>query len=429
MDVSEFQGWLENGLGRAPLYLQDHDSSPYRDVILYACTHDLRYERWVEDCRGAYLMDIIRLSEEMTFYRAKILAALQDPAEGESTGQMFQIARLLAEQGDEEARRVMVDTFQRNAAKGDFTGIYDLIELDGLNALLLAAGYLAGQAVSKEAVRNFHMWVGDLQERDGEQATLQALAHAGEQHPEIVPLLESIRAYEEELEHDRGVRRAERLPDYPMMKQLIAQYGRNVRNLPLWARKADTESLRQAAADLLAEQDTDRLIAYLRIFRKRDFPLPFDRLLELARNADEALVHAAVGVLERIRHPDVRELALELSRNPERYRYTMELLAHNYQEGDYALLECLLENPLDTDDYHELGLGARKFIEQNRTIQAERSLILLYENGPCSFCREFCVRSLLELGRLPEWMRAECRYDANPDIREMVSGKAESESS
>jgi len=27
----------------------------------------------------------------------------------------------------------------------------------------------------------------------------------------------------------------------------------------------------------------------------------------------------------------------------------------------------------------------------------------------------------MALQRLPEWMRAECRYDANPDIREMVS--------
>ncbi|HZT40810.1 MAG TPA: hypothetical protein VFA07_01410 [Chthonomonadaceae bacterium] len=424
MDVSEFQGLLEKGLGRAPIYLQDHDSSPYRHAILYACTHDQRYERWVEDCRAVYLMDIIRFSRDMAFYRSKILAALQEPAEDESAGQMFQIARLLAERGDAEARRVMIDTFKRHAAQGDFTGVFDLIELDGWDALIMAAGYLLGQADREDAVRDYHMWIGDLRERDGEQAMQQALAQAAEQHPEIAPLLEAMRAYEEKLEADRQLWRTERLPDYAILKQSIARHGSKTKRLRLWGRKADAEALRQAAADLMAEQDTDRLIAYLRIFQDRDFPLPFDRLLGLACSADKAVVHATANVLERIRHPDIRALALELSQSSERYRYGIQLLARNYQEGDYDLLESLLEKPLDTDNYHQLGIGARDFIEQNLTVEAERPLIQLYENSPCSFCRQFWVRSLMALGRLPEWMRAECRYDANPDIREMVCTKS-----
>ncbi|HLV81288.1 MAG TPA: hypothetical protein VKT32_13465 [Chthonomonadaceae bacterium] len=364
MNVSVFQGWLEKGLGRAPVYLQDHDSSPFRDVILYACTHDLRCDRQIEDCRGDYMVDIIRFSGEMAFCRAKILAALQAPDEDESVGQMFQITRLLAEQGDVEARRILYDTFRSNAVKGDYTGAYDLIDLDGLDALLLIARHLAGDADSKDTVENFLYLIWNLEERDGEQAARQPLAQAAEQHPEIVPLLEAVRAYNEDLERKREAMRNKRRPDYSALKQLILQQDRKAKPIHLtgWGRRAREEELAQAA-DLLAEQDPELLLAYLHIFRDRRFPLDFQRLLTLAQATDEDIVRAALSALAHIRHPKVRNLALKHVHNPNLSRHAVEVVAQNYQEGDYRLLESLLEQPLDPDAYHYLEIGAREFIK------------------------------------------------------------------
>jgi hypothetical protein len=45
----------------------------------------------------------------------------------------------------------------------------------------------------------------------------------------------------------------------------------------------------------------------------------------------------------------------------------------------------------------------------------------LYEKGPCSHCREEAVRRLIERHALTEEMRAECFYDSNYDIRELVN--------
>jgi hypothetical protein len=44
----------------------------------------------------------------------------------------------------------------------------------------------------------------------------------------------------------------------------------------------------------------------------------------------------------------------------------------------------------------------------------------MYEKDPCSFCREHAVKRLIELDALTEQMRAECAYDANIDIRNLV---------
>ena len=59
-------------------------------------------------------------------------------------------------------------------------------------------------------------------------------------------------------------------------------------------------------------------------------------------------------------------------------------------------------------------------VEKTRTTDAERSLLLLYEKTPCSNCRRWFVRLLAEMKMIPDWMRAECRYDANGGTVEVV---------
>jgi hypothetical protein len=54
----EFAGWLRQGLGRAAVFLTGHDSVPYREILLHACTHNLAYNP-CEDSRVPYLLDLI----------------------------------------------------------------------------------------------------------------------------------------------------------------------------------------------------------------------------------------------------------------------------------------------------------------------------------------------------------------------------------
>src|SRR4051794_649608 len=83
VEISEFRSLLEKGLGRAIVYLQTHDAAPFREVILHACTHDLRFDRQLEPSRGRYLFDLVQHTQEPEYYRERILASLQQPGEGE----------------------------------------------------------------------------------------------------------------------------------------------------------------------------------------------------------------------------------------------------------------------------------------------------------------------------------------------------------
>jgi len=75
---------------------------------------------------------------------------------------------------------------------------------------------------------------------------------------------------------------------------------------------------------------------------------------------------------------------------------------------------------MDVEDLHHFGMGLRKMLEAHCPIEAEQCLLLLYENGPCSLCRSAFVKHLIALQRLPDWMRNECRFDAETEIRKLV---------
>jgi hypothetical protein len=208
--------------------------------------------------------------------------------------------------------------------------------------------------------------------------------------------------------------------DYGEIKRRIEEKGRNV-SIIYWSKGATDEEMAQLAGDALAETDCDRLRGFLRMFQLRKFPGPVDRLIELARGSHEGVARAAMNALSHFSDPAVRKLALETAQKREWRGVAFEMLIRNREPDDYRLLERLLEEQLDPDDYHDLGIGMRHFVTAHRSEDALRSLLLLYENEPCSLCRHGAVEELIAINRLPQWALEECRYDAYSETRKLAT--------
>ena len=78
------------------------------------------------------------------------------------------------------------------------------------------------------------------------------------------------------------------------------------------ARRLEEETLVRLAQDLLTETDRVPLLKLLHLFRERPFPLPIDRLLELAQGRDEDLAEAARWALGNLTDGRIRALAEQL---------------------------------------------------------------------------------------------------------------------
>jgi len=424
MEISDFQKWLRQGLGRAAAYIRNENPAQYRDALLHACTHNLCYDRQCEETRGQYLADLVQLSGDKKFFRDGVLAALT--SQSEEFGpydvlQMFGVARNWAAEGDEAVRRTLYDVFARDAfGRAEmWCGEY-MVKMDGLDALLFVVQFF-GRIEEGDRLWQFETLVTELEERDGKEATAKALAAAAAARPDLAQLLEMLRAVESRRTQAREEWSAMPSRDYASVKRGIMGQERRVNSLMNWGKDATEEELQSAAEDLLSESDEKRLWDYLRIFRERRFPGPHQQLIELAKFGSWRLSHAAVEALTHIDDPSLRTLGLELMSTPDRCDLGVTLLTARSQPGDYQLIEQALRQPMSDDVYHSVGGDVLRFVKANLTGEAEASLALLYENGPCSTCRESCVKHLIALNRLPEWMRQECRYDADSDTRELVA--------
>jgi hypothetical protein len=442
LEIQEFERIVRIGLGRAIIVLQENDPRRFREAVLHACLHDLRYDHQAEGSRGQYVFDLLQLSDDPAHFRSEVLAALlQMPTENcHDLMQLFELARRFAVEGDSGARAAMYQRFAALAtdlASFDY-GLLDhaaenIVLLDGIEGFLFVAGKLGQDALADADKWWDAPWDGYLQgaleQTVGIQAAQRAIEQARQQSKAVAAYLARV----DEQARRQAQRRASRptqaeIPalGYDALKAIIEEaQGVPPGGLRLgnWA----PQDVERAARDLLAEQDPGRLQAYLRIFRRFTFPFDPQPLVALAQHGDAKVRLRALDALSNVQNPLVRELALEMLAAPSGANTDMafdlltsafNLLTRNYQPSDHALIARKLARRRSIHTYHSLGMDALRVFEANPTPECAEVLVSMYDRGPCTECREDCVDLLHRLGRLPDWMARECLYDANGDLRD-----------
>jgi hypothetical protein len=412
----DFSGWLQKGLGRAPVFLQANDSRPYRDVLLHACTHNLAYDRQCEDTRAAYLVDLINFSRDAEYYRDGIHAALigQTPDEDDTFcyDQIFELAAHCAAQGDAGIKQSMYAAFERlGFANAGVTCAQQLVQLDG-EAGLIAVCRSFDQVEADDRPWQFGSLLDTLEKREGKRLLPTELSR----------FVEEWRENEARYQHNRAKGPPTR-NSYAEINDRIRKKGRKAGSVG-WSKKATDEEIGLLAEDLLSETDGDRLYGFLRMFQLRKFPRGPERLLDLARSSDDGIAHAAMAALVHFAHPEIRKIALGAATNSQWMGLAIKMLTLNRGVDDFQTIEGLLRSAADADTVHDLGWGFRHFREVNKSADAEPSLLLLYEEGPCVLCRHAFVTDLIAIDRFPDRMGKECLFDADSETRKLVDQTA-----
>jgi hypothetical protein len=206
MEIHEFKRILEIGLGRAILFLQTNDATPYRDVILDACLHDTRYDNQAENRRSVYLFDVIKHTTAQVFFRDRIIQALRNASDPNAydTLQLDGLATRLAEQGDQEARQLVYDHFVAHLTSdewGDMSRINDLISLDGTDGFLFAAEHLGRLVLADSDYELLHWFPLREEDWDTDERTYW---EAAIQRAENNPYLAAYVTFEQERRTSRS---------------------------------------------------------------------------------------------------------------------------------------------------------------------------------------------------------------------------------
>jgi len=424
MDESEIRHWLRSGLGRAILYARNHDMRPFKELLLDACLHCYSIDPQTEGTRADFMFDLVNRTPEREFYRDGVLNALRTSGDDWDAKQRFRFAALLAHEGDEQAKQMMYSSYDPGPNMGEAIGI-EFVHLDGREGLLLVAEKMGKLLTTTQQNADLGWLMSVSADVLGEAEAKDVLRKGAEQSL----FIETYRSAVEGSDANHGTQ-----PDREWIK--TATYDQFRAKWPsvlsyysprIWGLYATDMELQKAAHGLLVAPDVTMQIAHLKMFWDRPFPLDHDTLLTLAKSTHERVQHAAVVALVHVSSPAVRAFAFDLVRDHAPLRgFAVDLLAHNFHPGDHTIVLEWFEQENEEESLHT---EARKLMSfwQSHPDESLYSRMLhgVYERCPCSFCREQAVELLLKRNDLLPALMAECEWDANEDIRELVKGKGE----
>jgi len=322
----------------------------------------------------------------------------------------------MAFDGDELAKRVAYESFDPGPRKGEAIAI-DFLRMDGVRGLVFGAAKIGALLMSNpDEVDEGWLWSAAV-ELCGEDKALAALSEAGSSNPRVETYRRFAAASAQRVSsNSKEVTRLSYDDLRPRMPELPG-FG-----LSHWGKQASADDLERAARGLAIATTSQDQIRHMRIFSRRQFPLAPALLLSLLSSDDTDVAYAAAAALSNISHPSVRIAAFRLASNRLAGReWAISMLDQNWEPHDHEIVLNWFEAELDRDTRHRMQSGLEAFWEHHPDAASEpRMLFSVYENGTCSFCREFVVKRLIELNSLPDSLRLECAHDASDEIRELV---------
>lgn len=399
-----------------------HENLPgsYVDIILDACLHAKAHDRQIEGSRAEYMLDIVRRTGDPSFYKNRVVDALSAEADEWDALQRFQMATLLAQEGDQRARHAIEVAFERQIGSSmEDAFAEEFIRLDGIAGLLFAAGRIGSRLiVDRERWADDYL-LSTAEDTYGREPVWDALR-------DLAKTDENISAYMDAVNANRWLCQECPRPDpstlrYEQIRAMIAS-GKPEGVLADWGMIADSTELELAAWDLIHELDSTRLRSYLLIFRKRAFPLGSDHLLQLLGMAAGPVPRHALTALGNLQDDKVRRLALSLVEAGSPLRgYSVSLLTNNFRPGDHELVKAWCDAEQDAQILNDFDRSLAKFFNAQPNDSMESQILrMLYDREPCSHCRCFIVERLLQLNSLPDDLRAESEHDSYLKTRALV---------
>jgi hypothetical protein len=416
---------LKKGLGRA--YVWSQAGRIPANCLLDACLNDYRFDRQVEDARGDWLYQLLAIASLTERFQESILVALRTIESSDVAAQLCQLARHYALHGGDDFRRQLLRIVTEMPVKDcEWLGEKELIQLDGEQGFLVA---VRRHGIDLES-RDWEWFDGALvdtaMERLGEQRALEALEAYAAKECHVTRFRDAWRSDHDRRTNDQQIPYRERVSAYSADNVIQAAEQSTGRYFSFrgWGRLAEERELLTVYERMLATSNVESLQRLLQVFATRTWPRFDARMLQLCMHPNEKVRIRAARAVANNKHPEVRRFALEHHRDPTFQAEAIEMLAANYEKDDERLLLDALHLPNDECARHWILMSLLKLIEAHPVATCPDAVAVVFENTPCSSCRNSLIEICSERHGLFECLRDECKFDVEADTRSIAGGPA-----
>lgn len=440
---AQFAAALRRGMGRAVLQakrgLSEAQLAELRRWYATTPAHDAQ----IEDQRAPQILEMASIVGDVPTLRGAVLHTLNDEHSEQQwhcARHLYWLAESLAEQGDEEARDVLIRSFERNAAGRRYIGAFGLVAAKGFDGLVRVATILGGDLPEEEHERTQELVEALAQsaaeqspDSNQEQESLRIrheLESVAATNPRVAEFVRVLNAWLEKIETPPESTDPVAGPLFTDLLRLADEQGPPPLGTVIgWRDAASAEQMDAAANHLEQCRDRAAFRTYMRIFLGdfSEWPLPLDTLLKRAADPIDPCRRWVQTVLEAQTDPRVGELARRLIQVEPVSRDALDMLRLHATPADVALIERALGRRVwkDDDDLHEVALALTSFGANSDDPAWNGLLRWHYEMTPCSFCRAKSFELLLERDAADADLRAEAHHDADDGTRELAQSSAE----
>lgn len=414
----QFFDSLKRGTGEAYLIAKENPTIDFSTYIIKGALRNYAYDGQSESSRAKYIFDLYSLSDKKDKIRQAILNGIATEQEDTwSLTHLFDLAKLFAQQGDQEMRNAIYDRFCNNPIEGsDWVGFSEIIELDGFQGLI----YIA-EKFGKFIEQNPDDWQDDwiikyFQEQNPDLKVTEALENLAEENKYIRIYLENIRRTKASQEDHK--------PKPKEYKDIIDEILNSKPYLSFKRRYNLTESEIKTIAQRFAEEkDIKVKEKLLFVFTFCKFPLDSDFILNLAQKKNDyktRINEFAISALKFLQSEKIRQFGLDkIDKSKKKYQF-VEILTSNYKTGDNKILTDIVQKSKSEHIIENLARSYVDIYKANKTIECKEPLEALYAKMNCGIHRNDIVRLLLENNVISEKIKNEITFDSDLETRKLI---------
>jgi len=414
----QFLNSLKRGTGEAYLLVKDNPKIDFSNHIIKGALNIYAYDGQSEGDRAKYIFDIISISKQKDKIRKAVLQGLANEKENTwNLTHLFALAKLFAEQNDNEVKQAIYDRFLICPIEGsDWVGAYEILELDGLNGLFYVA-----EKFGKYIEQNPDDWQDDwivrrFQEENKHIKVAEELKNKAMTNNFIRIYLENIKRTKASQEkHKTKPTTYKDIIDEVLNSKLFISFRRK-RNLT-------DEEINKIAKQLISETDISNIERLLHIFDFYKFPYDSQIILDLAKQKPtnkNRIIEYAIYALKHLKSEDIRKFALDkitTTKNPIDY---LEILVSNYQSGDFKLLSKIANKTNNEHKIEQLAGIYSDIFRNNKTKECKEPHEILYYKMNCAIHRNGIVEILIENKVISDKIRQEINFDCDLETRKLV---------
>lgn len=411
---------LKRGTGEAILIAKEYSSIDFSNYIIKGVLKNYAYDGQCEPERATYIYDLISLSNQKEKIRKVLLQAIQTEKEETWTlTHLFALAKIFAQNGDNEAKKIIYKRFLNNPIEcSDWVGYSEILELDGFNGLIYIAEKYGKLMKRDPEVWEDGMIISHFQDENKNINVKEELEIVAQSNEYVKIYLDNIKQIEE-------TRNANYLDKQKIYENIIYEILDKPRlSFKKYNQLTETE-IQLVAEALIEEKKKENIEKFLEVFTFHKFPLESAFILELAKQKRNVLIRdRAIEALQYLRSNAIRAFALNKINNSKSLRLYLDILIANYKEGDSKLLTQLVSKTNKDWIIESYACSITHIYEKNKTSECKEPIEELYQKMNCGLHRNYLVKILIENNVLSDKLREEIRFDSNLETRELIKNSA-----